>query len=174
MNIRLSIRGIYWTHHRRIARYLIMSKETTLATFKINPVLWDGFKIWATTHGTNAAEVLRYLIKECIEERIAAPDGVEAHQQAIAGIDERIDSRLVEKLSPLLAELAELRRMVEKPQRNKRSRSVDGAVSDVTARAKAKALGWSKATGESVEAFLGRHGWTRTGYSNKARWFPPK
>jgi hypothetical protein len=103
-----------------------MSKETTLATFKISPVLWDGFKLWATTHSTNAAEVLRWLIKECIDGRVTAPSGeiqgatvglneriALQVEESIAALEFRLDKRTSERLEPLLGEVAELRAMVE-------------------------------------------------------------
>jgi hypothetical protein len=103
-----------------------MSKETTLATFKVSPALWDGFKVWATTHGTNAAEVLRWLLKECLDGRVTAPSGDNQGatvglderialqiDEAVVGIDLRIDDRVNEAIAPLRVELAELRRLVE-------------------------------------------------------------
>jgi hypothetical protein len=110
-----------------------MTQSKTLATFKIDPVVWDGFKMWATTHGTNAAEVLRHLIGECVGGRLPAPTkGGEAQQQAIAGIAERIDVRIEEQIASmefrldertserlelLWAELAEVRAQVEALQK---------------------------------------------------------
>jgi hypothetical protein len=183
-----------------------MSKETTLATFKVSPVLWDGFKVWATTHGTNAAEVLRWLLKECLDGRVTAPSGDNQGatvglderialqiDEAVVGIDLRIDDRVNEAIAPLRVELAELRCLVEsmnsaptthpphdKPEAAiddepppKWSRRHDGSISDATARGRARNMGWSKATGESVEVFLGRLGWRREGTGVDARWFPP-
>jgi hypothetical protein len=106
-----------------------MTQTKTLATFKIDPVVWESFKIWATTQNSNAAEILRHLIGECIDGKISAPSkNNEAQQQAIAGIDERIDTRLderiaamefrldertSERLEAVWAELAELKGQVE-------------------------------------------------------------
>lgn len=105
-----------------------MSKETTLATFKIDPVIWDSFKVWATTHGTNAAESLRYLIGECLAGRVEVPAGGESNHQTIASIDERIttqldeqiaamefrlDERTSERLEAVWTKLAELKGQIE-------------------------------------------------------------
>jgi hypothetical protein len=115
-----------------------MSKETTLATFKIDPVIWDSFKVWATTHGTNAAESLRFLIAECLAGRVDIPAGGESNHQAIAGIDERIatqlneqiaalefrlDERTSERLGAVWAELTQLKGQIEQLQKSPLSES---------------------------------------------------
>ncbi|MCY7323901.1 MAG: hypothetical protein LH660_19400 [Phormidesmis sp. CAN_BIN36] len=55
-------------------------------------------------------------------------------------------------------------------QRRKSGKSGDG-LSDAAVRNRAKALGWVKGCGESVEVFMSRSGWTRVGDKNSARWF---
>jgi hypothetical protein len=116
-----------------------MTQTKTLATFKIDPVVWESFKIWATTQNSNAAEILRHLIGECIDGKISAPSkNNEAQQQAIAGIDERIDARLderiaamefrldertSERLEEVWAELGELKGQIEQLQKTPLSES---------------------------------------------------
>jgi hypothetical protein len=147
-----------------------MSKNTTLATFKLDPAVWEEFRLWAIGKGSNATEVFRFLVGECLAGRIDVPVG-QHRPQAVMSVDQKIE----EAIAPLRVELAELRRLVESMNSaptSTRRRSADGSISDATARVRAAAMGWRKG-GESVETFLGRQGWTRSGHGNKAKWFPP-
>jgi hypothetical protein len=85
-----------------------MSKSTVLATFKLEPSFWEAFRLWAIGRGSNATEVVRFLMSECLAGRIDVPRG-NAPAQPVIGIDQRID----EKLAPLLLEMADLRGSVK-------------------------------------------------------------
>jgi hypothetical protein len=66
-----------------------MSKNTTLATFKLDPSLWEEFRLWAIGKGSNATEVFRFLVGECLAGRVDVPVG-QHRPQAVVSVDEKI------------------------------------------------------------------------------------
>lgn len=71
-----------------------------LATFKVDPDIWQQFKAKAEAADTNASTLLKWFISSYLDGSIDP-----SQSTSIQGLDERIDARL----EPLLAELAELR-----------------------------------------------------------------
>ena len=67
--------------------------ESKLATFKIDPQLWDEFKAKAIAHNSNASAVLKAFVEAYVSDRVDL--SIDANQDGIeALIDARIDERL--------------------------------------------------------------------------------
>jgi hypothetical protein len=78
--------------------------KTQLATFRIEPELWEAFKTQARKNGRTASDVLTDFVQSYAASGDAiAPIGVTQTQ-----ID-NLDSRIDEKIAPIRTELAELR-----------------------------------------------------------------
>lgn len=81
---------------------MMSDNKSQLATFRIEPELWDSFKSQARKSGKTASDVLIELVQGYVE-------GASTELPRIDNLDERIDERVVEAITPLKAELDELR-----------------------------------------------------------------
>lgn len=76
--------------------------KTQLATFRIEPELWEAFKAQARKNGRTASDVLTDFVQTYVE-------GGSAITSTVTVQLDNLDFRIDEKIAPIKAELAELR-----------------------------------------------------------------
>lgn len=81
--------------------------KSQLATFRVEPELWEAFKAQARKDGRTASEVLNEFVQTYIQTRAITP--TEASQPMLDNLETRIDEKVVEALAPIRAELQELK-----------------------------------------------------------------
>ena len=84
--------------------------KTQLATFRIESELWDGFKAQARRNGKTASDVLNEFVRAYVEKAEPIPSQID-------NLDELIDDKIEDVVSPIRAELAELKTLLGKYQR---------------------------------------------------------
>ncbi len=75
--------------------------KTQLATFRVEPDLWEAFKTQARKNGRTASDVLT----DFVENYVTSGKAIASDTTQIDNLDSRID----EKIAPIRAELAELK-----------------------------------------------------------------
>jgi uncharacterized protein YceH (UPF0502 family) len=80
----------------------VSDNKTQLATFRIEPELWEAFKVQARKNGRTASDVLTDFVQTYVESA-SALTSTESTQL------DKLDLRIDEKIAPIKAELAELR-----------------------------------------------------------------
>jgi hypothetical protein len=75
--------------------------KTQLATFRVEPDLWEAFKAQARKNGRTASDVLT----DFVQNYVTGGDAIASDPNQIDNLDSRID----EKIAPIRAELAELK-----------------------------------------------------------------
>lgn len=82
-----------------------MSDKTQLATFRIEPELWEAFKAQARKNGKTASDVLTDFVQTYVAGGSAiAP----AETLQLDNLDSRIDEKVVQAIAPLVERLAAL------------------------------------------------------------------
>jgi len=80
--------------------------KTQLATFRIEPDLWEEFKSQARRNGKTASDALT----DFVQNYVAAGDAPTAAFPAeLDNLESRIDEKVTEAIAPIRQELAELR-----------------------------------------------------------------
>lgn len=90
--------------------------KSQLATFRIEPELWEAFKAQARKNGKTASDVLTDFVQSYVDGgSVIAP----TETPQLDNLDTRIDEKVGEAIAPLQQELAELRAMLEAQQPGK-------------------------------------------------------
>ncbi|MBD2006994.1 MULTISPECIES: hypothetical protein [Cyanophyceae] len=79
--------------------------KTQLATFRIEPDLWEEFKAQARRNGKTASDALT----DFVQNYIGAGDAPAAPTLQLDDIESRLDEKVSEAIAPINQELAELR-----------------------------------------------------------------
>ncbi len=80
--------------------------KTQLATFRVEPELWEEFKAQARRNGRTASEALT----EFVQNYVAAGNvPTSAFPAQIDNLESRIDEKVVEAIAPIRQQLDELR-----------------------------------------------------------------
>ncbi|MBD2060678.1 hypothetical protein NDI37_25495 [Funiculus sociatus GB2-A5] len=80
--------------------------KTQLATFRVEPELWEEFKAQARRNGKTASDALT----DFVQNYVAAGDVLaSAFPAEIDNLESRIEERVTEAIAPIRQELAELR-----------------------------------------------------------------
>lgn len=80
--------------------------KSQLATFRIEPELWESFKSQARKNGKTASDVLIDFVQSYVESGGITTPG---ETLQIDNLESRIDERVVEAIAPLQHQLDELR-----------------------------------------------------------------
>jgi hypothetical protein len=92
--------------------------KSQLATFRIEPELWEAFKAQARKNGKSASDVLLDFVRTYVAGGSASAP-TEAPQ--LDNLDARIDEKVIEAIAPIQQELAELKAaLVQLPGKQKR------------------------------------------------------
>lgn len=81
--------------------------DKTLATFRLDPELWEAFKLQARKNGQTASDALTDFVKGYVAGTDTRPS-----QPETSNLD-NLDARIDERINPLRAELTELRAVLE-------------------------------------------------------------
>jgi predicted DNA-binding protein len=81
--------------------------KSQLATFRVEPELWEAFKAQARKDGRTASEVLNEFVQSYIQTRVIT--STEVAQPVLDNLESRIDEKVVEAIAPLRAELEEIK-----------------------------------------------------------------
>ncbi|MBD1930433.1 MULTISPECIES: hypothetical protein [Cyanophyceae] len=79
--------------------------KTQLATFRIEPELWEEFKAQARRNGKTASDALTDFVQSYVE----AGDMPAVPSLQLDDIESRLDEKVTEAIAPIRQELAELR-----------------------------------------------------------------
>jgi predicted DNA-binding protein len=82
--------------------------KSQLATFRVEPELWEAFKAQARKDGRTASEVLNEFVQSYIQTRVITST-TEVAQPVLDNLESRIDEKVVEAIAPLRAELEEIK-----------------------------------------------------------------
>jgi hypothetical protein len=77
--------------------------KSQLATFRVEPELWEAFKAQARKNGKTASDVLNEFVQSYVKV-----EGIPASGEQPLGTD-NLDSRIDEKIAPLRAQLDEIK-----------------------------------------------------------------
>jgi hypothetical protein len=91
--------------------------KSQLATFRIEPELWEAFKAQARKDGKTASDVLIDFVQSYVRGEASPASSAEARDTD--NLESRIDEKVGEAIAPIRAELAELRAALEEQQRGK-------------------------------------------------------
>lgn len=103
-------------------QHLDMAADKTLATFRIDPLVWEAFKNMAAASGSNASAILTEFVRSYVapNSQSPTPNPQPLHLDNLDGIiDERLDKRglkpeiIKEQLEEHTATLNELRSQLE-------------------------------------------------------------
>lgn len=83
--------------------------KSQLATFRVDPELWESFKAQARKQGRTASDVLIDFVQSYV-------GGATAETPQLDNLDSRIDEKVVEAIAPLKSQLDELRTELGKSQ----------------------------------------------------------
>ena len=79
--------------------------KSQLATFRVEPELWEAFKAQARKNGLTASDVLNSFVQSYVSSGSAiAPTEV----NQLDNLDARIDEKVIEAIAPLVERLAVL------------------------------------------------------------------
>jgi antitoxin component of RelBE/YafQ-DinJ toxin-antitoxin module len=77
--------------------------KSQLATFRVEPELWEAFKAQARKNGLTASDVLNDFVQNYVSS------GTIAEPSQLDNLDVRIEEKVIESLAPIQQELAELK-----------------------------------------------------------------
>lgn len=83
--------------------------KSQLATFRIEPDLWESFKAQARKNGKTASDVLTDFVQSYVEGGGAIASTEIPSPSQIDNLESRIDERVVEVITPIQKQLDELR-----------------------------------------------------------------
>lgn len=78
--------------------------KSQLATFRVEPELWEAFKAQSRKGGKTASDVLNEFVQNYVSSTIASTE-----KPQLDNLETRIDERVIEAIAPIKAELDELR-----------------------------------------------------------------
>lgn len=91
--------------------------KSQLATFRVDPALWEAFKAQARKNGKTATDVLNDFVQS-----YAASEIVPTETPRTDSLDYRIENKVIEAIAPIRQELAELKAALEQQQQPGKSR----------------------------------------------------
>ncbi len=78
--------------------------KSQLATFRVEPELWEAFKAQSRKSGKTASDVLNEFVQNYVSSAIAFTETPQ-----LDNLEARIDERVIEAIAPIKQELEELR-----------------------------------------------------------------